>query len=92
MGMREPLLIDGRAAMGAPAMPNAPNPLATADGFIDLTISNDGRHLYQMLGLRGTINVYDIGTNGALTRRQQATGLLPMTNIQGVAFAANRAP
>lgn len=86
------VLIDGRAASGAPAVAGAANPLATADGFIDLAVSTDGRQLFQLLGLRGTINVYDIGANGALTRRQQATGLLPMSNIQGLAFAANRAP
>lgn len=33
------------------------NPIADADGFIDLAISADGEYLYQLLGLRGAINV-----------------------------------
>ena len=77
-------LIDGRAAAGAAAEPGAPNPLANADGFVDVAVSGDGRFIYQLLVLRGTINVYGVGSGGSLNRLQQATGLLPRTNIQGL--------
>ena len=79
-------LISETAAQGAPADIGADAPLANADGFIDLVISEDGEYLYQLLGLQGTINVYEIDPDqGPLTLLQQTTGLLPGTNIQGIA-------
>jgi len=77
-------LIDGRAAAGSPAVPGAANPLATADGFIDIAVSSDGAFVYQLLGVEGTINVYRVGANSSLSLIQEATALLPETNIQGL--------
>jgi hypothetical protein len=74
-------LLDGTAAMGIPS------PLPGADGFIDLTASGDGANIYQLLGLKGTINVYGVRSDGSsLALIQQATGLLPRTNSQGIAL------
>lgn len=67
-------------------------PLATADGFVDITVTSDGRYVYQLLGLRGTINVYSAASTGALQRLQQATGLLPMTNLAGLVSVDRRVP
>lgn len=78
-------LIDGVAAAGNAAMPSDPDPITNADGFIDLTLSADGGYLYQLLGLKGAINVYEIGEDGSsLSFLQQTTGLLPGSNIQGI--------
>jgi 6-phosphogluconolactonase (cycloisomerase 2 family) len=77
-------LIDTRAAVGAPAVVGAANPLATADGFVDVTVSGDGRTLYQLLGLRGAINVYRVGPSGSLTFLERTSGLLPQTNLAGL--------
>lgn len=80
-------LIESIAAAGTPADPSAPNPVANADGFIDLALSSDGKYLYQLLGLEGTVNVYIVGADGGLSLLQQVTGLLPEINIQGIVFA-----
>ncbi|MEO6435542.1 MAG: hypothetical protein ABIP55_07240 [Tepidisphaeraceae bacterium] len=77
-------LINGLAAVGAPAEPAAPNPLANADGFIDLTTSSDGQYLYQLLGVQGSIEVFELGFDNSLTSLQRTSGLLPETNIQGI--------
>ncbi len=78
-------LIDGTAAAGDPAMPFADDPLADADGFIDLALSEDGDYLYQLLGLEGAINVYEVGEDGSSLSFLQATsGLLPGSNVQGI--------
>ncbi len=77
-------LINGRAAVGAPAVVG-PTPLATADGLIDLAVSGDGKYLYSLLGLKGSVAVYGVGAMGALTPLQKTTGLLPMTNLVGLA-------
>ena len=74
-------------ASGAAAVVGAAEPLANADGFIDTAISSDGRYLYQLVGLKGRIDVYEVDTLVAfnIARRQQAaTGLLPMDNLQGI--------
>jgi len=83
-------LLNGRAAVGMPAVVG-PTPLATADGLVDITVSSDGRYDYQLLGLRGTINVYSVGASGALSRLQQATGVLPMNNLAGLVSVDRRA-
>ncbi|MEM6801631.1 MAG: hypothetical protein AAF696_09505 [Bacteroidota bacterium] len=52
-------------------------------GWIDLWISDDGRHLYQLYGLEGTIGVY--GINGStLSFIEEIKGDLPATNTQGI--------
>jgi 6-phosphogluconolactonase (cycloisomerase 2 family) len=77
------VLLNRRAAIGMPAVVG-PTPLATADGFVDITVSGDGQFVYQLLGLRGAVTVYRVGPNGALTMTQRTTGLLPMTNLAGL--------
>lgn len=77
-------LIDGRAAQGQPAVIGAANPLANADGFIDLVVSSDGRYLYQSYGLKGSIHAYTIGASGSLSMIQATSGLLPMVNMIGL--------
>lgn len=81
-------LINGRAAAGA-AVADGP---AVADGFIDIARNADGRFIYQLIGLKGEINVYRaVADGGALTLLQRTTGLLPMTNTQGIVFVARAA-
>lgn len=77
----------GTGASGVPVDPTAANPLANADGYVDMAVSPDGRWLYQLVGLRGRIDVYEIDTLVALniSLRQQVTApLLPMSNLQGL--------
>ena len=81
-------LIAGRAAAGA-AVADGPT---VADGFIDLARNADGRFIYQLIGLKGAINVYSAAPDGgSLTLLQRTTGLLPMTNTQGIVFVARAA-
>ena len=82
-------LINGRAAVGSPAVVGA-TPLASADGLIDIAISSDGRYVYQLLGLRGSINVYSVGANAALSPLQRASGILPLTNLAGLVSVDRR--
>ena len=65
------------------ADPSAPNPLANADGFVDLAFEPSGIYLYSLVGLRGRIDVYEI-VFGYELRQQLNTGLLPMDNLQGL--------
>jgi 6-phosphogluconolactonase (cycloisomerase 2 family) len=76
-------LIDGRAAVAMPAVVG-PTPLATADGLVDIAVSSDGRYIYQLLGLRGSVTVYRVGASGSLSQVQKTAGLLPMTNTAGL--------
>jgi len=74
-------------ASGIAVNPAAANPLADADGYVDVAVSADGRWLYQLVGLKGRVDVYEIDTLVAfnITRRQTVTtGLLPMDNLQGL--------
>lgn len=79
--------VNGIVASGIAVDPVAASPLANADGFSDMAISADGRWLYQLVGLKGRVDVYEIDTLVAtnIARRQQVTtGLLPMDNLQGL--------
>ncbi len=74
-------------ASGIPVDPDAASPLANADGYVDIAISPDGRWLYQLVGLKGRIDVYEIDTLVAFNiahRQQVTTGLLPIDNLQGL--------
>ncbi len=58
-----------------------------SDGFIDLDISDDGRYVYQLFGLTGSIGVYEV--DGAdLTEIQiydgVSTGNIPQFDTQGI--------
>jgi len=77
----------GILARGTAVDPAATSPLANADGYVDMAISADGRWIYQLVGLKGRIDVYEVDTLVAvnIARRQQVTtGLLPMDNLQGL--------
>jgi 6-phosphogluconolactonase len=80
---------------GTPADPASPTPLAKADGYVDVAVSPDGRWLYQLVGLQGRIDVYEIDTLVAfnIARRQEVTtALLSMDNLQGLVAVDARAP
>ena len=77
-------LIDNRAAQGIPADPGLDNPVANADGFIGLALNADGNYLYQLLGLKGAIDVYGVGEDSSLSFLQRTAGLLPGSNVQGI--------
>lgn len=68
------------AAAGTPPSPN--DPFGTTDGFIDLWLSEDGKYLYQLFGLDGTVGVYGVTPNG-LSLIQEVSNL-PDQNTQGI--------
>lgn len=73
---------------GTPADIASASPLANADGFVDLAVSPDGRWLYQLVGLKGRIDVYEIDTLVAFNialRQTVFSELLPIDNLQGLA-------
>ncbi len=80
-------LIDATAAAGNPPdNSSAETAFDTSDGFIDLWASDDGRYLYQLLGLAGTVVVYEVDREGAgrgLTEIQRVQDL-PEANTQGI--------
>ncbi|NGN97994.1 lactonase family protein [Grimontia sp. S25] len=43
--------------------------------YSDMTVSHDGKHLYQLVGNQGAILVFDIKSNGDLTLNQQVGGM-----------------
>jgi len=79
-------LLDKVAAQGNGATGNTTDPqaaFASTEGWIDLWISDDGRHLYQLHGLGGNIGVYEInGTSLDFVENQR--GQLPQNNVQGI--------
>lgn len=78
-------LIEQVEAAGIPPDNTTPQQaFATTDGWIDLWISDDGRYVYQLFGLSGTIGVFKVEENGtSLTEIQQVTDL-PQVNTQGI--------
>ena len=74
-------LLDEAAAVGTPAADV--DPFGTTDGWIDLWRSEDGRYLYQLFGLDGTIGVFEI-SGSQLNLIQEVTGDLPEENTQGI--------
>jgi|GEM_PF-863683 len=77
-------LIDGVAAQGTPATSEDPaTAFGETDGWIDLDVSSDGRYLYQLYGLDGTVGVYAID-GSALTLVQEDSGNLPEADTQGI--------
>jgi 6-phosphogluconolactonase (cycloisomerase 2 family) len=82
-------------ASGGAVNPASPTPLAGADGFGDVAVSPGGRWLYQIVGLQGRIDVYEIDTLVAFNiarRHQIASGILPTDTLQGLAVVAPRTP
>jgi len=66
-----------------------PEVFGTTDGFIDLDVSDDGRHLYQLEGLSGEISVYRVRGGGRLQRVQEIGGL-PEVDTQGIITVSDR--
>ena len=79
-------LIEEVAAAGAPPLGTTPGEaFASSDGFIDLSVSPGGAFLYQLYGLDGTVGVYEIDVDtAALTLLDEASGILPEINTQGI--------
>lgn len=79
-------LINQVAAQGRGATGNTTDPAAafsTTQGWIDMWISDDGKHLYQLHGFGSTIGVYEInGSN--LNFIEDVSGDLPQNNVQGI--------
>ncbi len=77
-------LINRIEAAGTP--PSDDDPFGTTDGWIDLWVSEDGLHLYQLFGLSGTIGVYEIENEGEGTGLTliQTVSDLPDRNTQGI--------
>ena len=73
-------LIEEVAAAGTG--PAAGDPFGTTEGWIDMWISDDGRFLYQLFGLDGSIGVYAI--NGTGLTHVQTVSDLPTENTQGI--------
>ncbi len=79
-------LLDQVAAQGTGATGNTDDgatAFATTEGWIDMWISDDGNHLYQLQGLRGAISVYRI-SGATLSLVEVETGDLPANNVQGI--------
>ncbi len=73
-------LIEEVAAAGVG--PDPTDPFGTTDGWIDMWISADGRFIYQLFGLDGTIGVYAV--NGSNLTFVQSVSDLPEINTQGI--------
>ncbi|MEM7305452.1 MAG: beta-propeller fold lactonase family protein [Planctomycetota bacterium] len=74
-------LVDEIAAYGS--APAELDPFGTTDGWIDLWISADGKYLYQLFGLDGSIGVFRV-EGSELTFLQKVSGGLPDANTQGI--------
>ena len=61
-----------------------PEVFGTTDGFIDLDVTPDGKYLYQLEGLNGSISAYAINSDNSLTFVQEITGYLPEVDTQGI--------
>ncbi|MEO0973202.1 MAG: hypothetical protein AAFX85_08905 [Pseudomonadota bacterium] len=73
-------LVDVESARGTPGTND--DPFGTTDGWIDLDSSADGRYVYQLYGLDGTIGVYAV--NGTDLTLIQEVSDLPEVNTQGI--------
>lgn len=74
------VLLNEVGARGVPGTDE--DPFGTTDGWIDLWLSDDGRHLYQLFGLAGTIAVFAVD-GPSLTLVQEVSDL-PEMNTQGI--------
>ena len=77
-------LINRVEAAGTP--PGSDNPadaFANTDGWVDLWGSDDGKYLYQLYGLDGTIGVFE-ANGSSLQLVQEVSGDLPEENTQGI--------
>ena len=81
-------LLEQLAAEGVSGFANGattgPEVFGTTDGFIDLDVTDNGKYLYQLEGLNGSISAYQVNGDGSLTFVQQVTGFLPEIDTQGL--------
>ena len=71
------------SGIGVGTIDNGPEAFAVTEGWIDMWISDDGQHLYQLYGLDGTIGIF--GVNGTtLTPIGEESNNLPDDNTQGI--------
>jgi 6-phosphogluconolactonase (cycloisomerase 2 family) len=69
---------------GQPSLIGATGIVATTEpGPIDLAASSDGRFLYGETGIESTVDEYQVGSDGTLTKLGTVTGLPP--GIEGIA-------
>ncbi len=87
-------LLEQEAAQGTSGFANGdttgPEVFGTTDGFIDLDVTDDGRFLYQLAGLDGSIYVYRVDGRGGLTFVQEASGDLPEIDTQGLVTVSSQ--
>ncbi len=78
-------LLDATASQGTGAgdTTDPGTAFATTDGWIDLWVSDDGKYLYQLFGLDGSIGVYEINGSG-LNFVEEVSGDLPEQDTQGI--------
>lgn len=74
---------DGYHLKGISVDPASPTPLANADRFVDIAFSPIGNHFYQLVGLKGRVDGYEI-VFSLEDRGRFTTGLLPMDNLLGL--------
>jgi 6-phosphogluconolactonase (cycloisomerase 2 family) len=80
--------IVSRAAAGAPANPDAANPLAGATGFVDVAETGDSNFLYDLESGTGMVNVYQIASPASPLNlvQQIGTGLPQTGGVMGIAY------
>ncbi len=77
-------LLNRVEAAGEP--PSDDDPFGTTDGWIDLWVSDNGKYLYQLYGLSGTIGIFKVADDGNGTGLEfiDAVTDLPEINTQGI--------
>ncbi len=77
-------LLNRVEAAGEP--PSDDDPFGTTDGWIDLWVSDNGKYLYQLYGLSGTIGIFKVEDDGNGTGLEfiDAVTDLPEINTQGI--------
>ena len=83
-----PTLLEVTAASGVSGFSTGgttgPEVFGITDGFIDLDITDNGKYLYQLEGLNGSISAYRLNDDRSLTFIQEVEGLLPEIDTQGL--------
>jgi 6-phosphogluconolactonase (cycloisomerase 2 family) len=81
----------GYFIQGKGVEPSSSTPLVGTDGYMDVAFTPDGNFLYQLVGLKSRIDVYQIVFS--LEPQQQATSsLLPADNLQGLVVVGQQQP
>ncbi len=56
----------------------------TDSGPIDIGATADGRFLYELNGTGGTLGIYEVASDGSLTKTGSVTGLRAFDGINGM--------